>query len=93
MMMPTGAMHVTMLNFICGGVAHFGHFHVEVKFDTRQRMVGIYRDGLEAGFSNRYYLALSCLKLHALFDLLISKCRAWYFLYQPVVLCSVSFFR
>ena len=68
MMMPTGSMHMAVLDFLVGCIAHFDNFDGEMQGLASQRMVAIHSDFIAIDLGNDYgdgALAGLGLELHA----------------------------
>ena len=70
-LVAVGAMHMSVLEFLGGGVTHFDNFDVEVERDTGQGVVGIQLDFVPFDTDDRDHvhpLITLRLELHADFD-------------------------
>ncbi len=93
MMMPSGAVHVAVSDFVFRCTPDIQNLYLEVEFDAGQRVIGIHGDLIKTNVGNGNDFAAVGLKLHANLDFLIAKSVAGDFLYHFVAFDSIAFFR
>ncbi len=92
MVLTTRPVHVTVREFIVGGVADFYYVNSKVQRLAGQFVIGIDSDRVGTNFFHRHDHAIIGLKLHTNFNGRTAKCRFGYLMHVIGIPNAVAFF-